>query len=305
MKKKIVIGSRGSKLALLYAQKAKDAIIQNTNLGDEDIIIKSITTKGDQVKNVRVSEFGGKGLFSSNIEKELKDQSIDIAVHALKDLPAIETDGLLIDTFLKRNDPKEILISRNKKKLMELDVKSVVGTSSFRREFQIKRIRPDVNCKIIRGNVDTRIKKLKEGQYDAIILSLAGIEYLKFENEITEIFTIEEIMPSAGQGIIALQCREKDKEIISLLKKVNHDETYKRAHAERNILKVLEGDCETAIGVHSIIDGDNIVLEAELFSLDGSKRFYEKKIVKIEKFREIGIEIGQILKTKSNNSYKK
>ena len=305
MKKKIVIGSRGSKLALLYAQKAKDAIIQNTNLGDEDIIIKSITTKGDQVKDVRVSEFGGKGLFSSNIEKELKNQSIDIAVHALKDLPAIETDGLLIDTFLKRNDPKEILISRNKKKLMELDVKSVVGTSSFRREFQIKRIRPDVNCKIIRGNVDTRIKKLKEGQYDAIILSLAGIKYLKFEDEITEIFTIEEIIPSAGQGIIALQCRENDKEIVSLLKKVNHHETYKRAHAERNILKVLEGDCETAIGVHSIIDGDNIILEAELFSLDGSKRFYEKKIVNIEKFREIGIEIGQILKKKSNNSYRK
>ena len=114
MSTKIIIGSRGSKLALLYAQKAKDAIIQNTNLGDEDIIIKSITTKGDQVKDVRVSEVGGKGLFSSNIEKELKDQSIDIAVHALKDLPAIETDGLLIDTFLKRNDPKEILISRNK-----------------------------------------------------------------------------------------------------------------------------------------------------------------------------------------------
>ena len=305
MTKKIVIGSRGSKLALLYAQKAKDAIIQNTNLGDEDIVIKSITTKGDQVKDVRVSDFGGKGLFSSNIEKELKDQSIDIAVHALKDLPAIETDGLLIDTFLKRNDPKEILISRNKKKLMELDVKSVVGTSSFRREFQIKRIRPDVNCKIIRGNVDTRIKKLKEGQYDAIILSLAGIKYLKFEDEITEIFTIEEIIPSAGQGIIALQCRENDKEIVSLLKKVNHHETYKRAHAERNILKVLEGDCETAIGVHSIIDGDNIILEAELFSLDGSKRFYEKKIVNIEKFREIGIEIGQILKKKSNNSYRK
>ena len=305
MKKKIIIGSRGSKLALLYAQKAKDAIIQNENLGDEDIVIKSITTKGDQVKESRLSEFGGKGLFSSNIEKELQDKSIDIAVHALKDLPAIETDGLLTDTFLKRNDPKEILISRDKKKLIELDVKSVVGTSSYRREFQIKQIRPDLKCKLIRGNVDTRIKKLKEGQYDAIILSLAGINYLQFENEITETFTTEEIIPSAGQGIIALQCRENDEEIISILKKINHNETYKRAHAERNVLKVLEGDCETAIGVHSIIDGDNIVLEAELFSLDGSKRFYEKKIVKIEKFREIGIEIGQILKTKSNNSYKR
>ena len=305
MTKKIIIGSRGSKLALLYAQKAKDAIIQNTNLSNKDVVIKSITTKGDQVKDSRLSEFGGKGLFSSNIEKELQNKSIDIAVHALKDLPAIETDGLLTDNFLKRNDPKEILISRNKKKLNELDTKSVVGTSSYRREFQIKQIRPDLNCKLIRGNVDTRIKKLKEGKYDAIILSLAGINYLQFENEIAETFTTEEIIPSAGQGIIALQCRENDKEIISILKKINHDETYKRAHAERNVLKVLEGDCETAVGVHSIINGENISLEAELFSLDGSKRFYEKKIVKIEKFKEIGKEIGQILKTKSNNSYKR
>jgi len=305
MTKKIIIGSRGSKLALLYAQKAKDTIIQNTNLSNEDVVIKSITTIGDQVKDTRLSQFGGKGLFSSNIEKELQNKNIDIAVHALKDLPAIETDGLITDFFLKRNDPKEILISKEKKKLKELGIKSVVGTSSYRREFQIKKIRPDINCKLIRGNVDTRIKKLKEGQYDAIILSLAGIKYLQLENEISEIFTTKEIIPSAGQGVIALQCRENDKEINSLLKKINHDETYKRAHAERNILKVLEGDCETAIGAHSIIDGKNIIVEAELFSLDGSKRFYEKKTEKIEKFREIGIEIGQILKTKSNNSYKR
>ncbi len=305
MIKKIIIGSRGSKLALLYAQKAKEVIIKNSSLSDEDIIIKSITTKGDQVKDSRLSEFGGKGLFSSNIEKELQDKSIDIAVHALKDLPAIETDGLITDAFLERNDPKEILISKDKKKLKELDVKSIVGTSSFRREFQIKKIRPDINCKLIRGNVDTRIKKLKDGLYDAIILSYAGLKYLQLENEITEIFKIEEIIPSVGQGIIALQCKEDDQEIISLLKKVNHEETYKRAHSERNILKVLEGDCETAIGAHSIIDGENIIVEAELFSLDGSKRFYEKKIKKIDKYREIGKEIGEILKTKSNNSYKR
>ena len=305
MTKKITIGSRGSKLALLYAQKAKDVIIQNSDLKDQDIIIKKISTKGDQVKDSRLSELGGKGLFSSNIENELQEKKIDIAVHALKDLPAIETEGLLTDTFLERNDPKEILISRNKKKLKELDFQSIVGTSSFRREFQIKKIRPDVNCKLIRGNVDTRIKKLKEGQYDAIMLSFAGIKYLQLENEITEIFSIDEIIPSAGQGIIALQSRKNDNEIISLLKKINHDETYKRAHAERNILKVLEGNCETAIGAHSVIKGNNIIIEAELFSLDGSKRFYEKKTGKIEKFREIGKEVGQILKTKSNNSYKR
>ena len=305
MRKKIIIGSRGSKLALLYAQKAKDIIIQNTDINEEDILIKKITTKGDQVKDARLSEYGGKGLFSSNIEKELLDKNIDIAVHALKDLPAIETDGLLTDTFLKRNDPKEILISRDKKKLKDLNVKSIVGTSSYRREFQIKRIRPDINCKLIRGNVDTRIKKLKEGKYDAIILSYAGIKYLQLENEISESFTTKEIIPSAGQGIIALQCREDNQEIISVLKKINHDETYKRAHAERNILKVLEGDCETAVGAHAIIDGENIIVEAELFSLDGSKRFYEKKTEKIERFKEVGEEIGKILKIKSNNLYKR
>ena len=305
MSKKIIIGSRGSKLALLYAQKAKDTIIHKTDLSDEEVFIKTITTEGDKVKDKRLSEFGGKGLFSNNIEKELQNKNVDIAVHALKDLPAIETNGLIIDSFLERNNPREILISKNNKKLKELDIKSIIGTSSYRREFQIKKIRPDVQCKLIRGNVDTRIQKLKDGFYDAIILSYAGIKYLQLENEIAETFTTKEIIPSVGQGIIALQCREDDKEIISILKKINHDETYKRAHAERDILKVLEGDCETAIGAHSIIDGKNIIVEAELFSLDGSKRFYEKKIEKIEQFNSIGKEIGKILKTKSNNSYKR
>ena len=305
MRRNIVIGSRGSKLALLYAKKAKDSIIKNTDLSDDEILIKSITTDGDQVKNVRLSEFGGKGLFSSNIEKELQNRKIDIAVHALKDLPVIETKGLMTNFFLERNDPREILISKNKKKLKELELDSIIGTSSYRREFQIKKIRTDLNCKLIRGNIDTRIKKLKEGKYDAIILSYAGIKYLKLENQISEIFTTEELIPSAGQGIIALQCREDDQKTISILKKVNHTETFKRANAERNILKVLEGDCETAVGAHSIIDGNNIIIEAELFSLDGLKRFYEKRSEKIEKFKEIGYEIGQILKKKSNNSYKK
>ena len=305
MRRNIVIGSRGSKLALLYAKKAKDSIIKNTDLSDDEILIKSITTDGDQVKDVRLSEFGGKGLFSSNIEKELQNRKIDIAIHALKDLPAIETKGLMTNFFLERNDPREILISKNKKKLKELELNSIIGTSSYRREFQIKKIRPDLNCKIIRGNIDTRIKKLKEGKYDAIILSYAGIKYLQLENQISEIFTTEELIPSAGQGIIALQCREDDQKTISLLKKVNHTETFKRANAERNILKVLEGDCETAVGAHSVIDGNNIIVEAELFSLDGLKRFYEKRSEKIEKFNEIGNEIGQILKKKSNNSYKK
>ena len=305
MNKKITIGSRGSKLALIYAQKAKDKIIQNTNIKNEDIIIREITTKGDEVQDMRLSEVGGKGLFSTNIEKELQDKKIDIAVHALKDMPAIETVGLRTNTFLKRNDPREILITQNGKKLNELKINSLIGTSSYRREFQIKKIRSDLNCKLIRGNVDTRIKKLNDGLYDAIILSYAGIKSLEIEDKITEIFSIEEIIPSAGQGIIALQCRNNDIEIISVLDAINDKETSSMAHAERNVLKVLEGDCETAIGTHAIIEGDQITLQAELFSLDGKQRFFEKKSSKINDARELGKELGEILKTKSNNSYKR
>ena len=305
MNKKITIGSRGSKLALIYAQIAKDKIVQNTFLNEEDVLIKEITTKGDQVHDVRLSEVGGKGLFSKNIENELWDKKIDIAVHALKDLPAIETKGLITDTFLERNDPREILITSDKKKLKELKSNSIIGTSSFRREFQIKNIRKDLNCKPIRGNVDTRIKKLKDGLYDGIILSYAGIESLKLKDKISEIFSVEDLIPSAGQGIISLQCREDDNEIVSILNEINHNETYQRANAERNVLKILEGDCETAVGAHAKIFGNEISLETELFSLDGSQRFYEKRTAKIEKAKELGTEVGKILKLKSNNLYKR
>ena len=303
--KKITIGSRSSKLALIYAQIAKDKLLENTNLKEEDIVIKKITTKGDQIKDIRLSELGGKGLFSTSIEKKLQEKEIDIAVHALKDLPVIETKGLIVNTFLKRNDPREILITTDKKKLKELKSNSIIGTSSYRREFQIKNIRKDLKYKLIRGNIDTRIKKLNEGFYDAIILSYAGIQSLKMGDQISEIFSIKDIIPSAGQGVISLQCREDDDKIISILKKLNHNETYKRVIAERNVLKILEGDCETAVGAHAVVMGNKITLEAELFSLDGNIRFYEKKSSAIENASDLGKEVGEILKIKSNNSYKK
>ncbi len=305
MKKKIIIGSRGSKLALIYAQNAKDRIIEKTNLNDDDILIKKITTEGDKVLDLRLSEVGGKGLFSKNIEKELQDKKIDIAVHALKDLPAIETKGLITDIFLERNDPREILITSDNKKLKELKSNAIIGTSSLRREFQINNIRKDLNCKLIRGNVDTRIKKMNEGLYDALILSYIGTKFLGMTDQVSEIFSVRDVIPSVGQGIISLQCREDDTEIFSLLKKINHDETYLRANSERNVLKVLEGDCETAIGAHASVEGNKIILEAELFSLDGAQRFYEKQSSEIDNAIELGKEVGQILKKKSNNSYKR
>jgi hydroxymethylbilane synthase len=304
-KEKIIIGSRGSKLALIYAQKVKNKILENSQFHEDEIVIKEIITKGDQVQDKRLSEVGGKGLFSKNIEKELLEDNIDIAVHALKDMPAIETKGLLSNFFLKRNDPREILISRNGVKLEELKDKSIIGTSSYRREFQINRLKENVSCKLIRGNVDTRLRKLKEGLYDAIILSLAGIKSLELETEITQIFLTNEIIPSAGQGIICAQCKENNFSIIDLLNKINDPDTYKCAIAERDILKILEGDCETAVGAHAVLKNNEITLEAELFSLDGKKRYFEKEKRSINEFDKIGLEIGKILKDKSNGDYKK
>ena len=304
--RKIIIGSRGSKLALIYAEKVRKQILNFANEFEiEEVAIKKIVTRGDKIKNVRLSEIGGKGLFTKAIEAELSDQNIDIAVHALKDMPSEETEGLLTNCFLPRNDPREILISKDDKHLKDLVPNAVVGTSSFRREFQIKKIRKDINCKLIRGNVDTRIKKLNDNLYDAIILSYAGINCLGLSQNISQTFSTSEIIPCAGQGVIALQCRNKDEELIELLKKVNHQNTHNCIKAERNVLKTLGGDCETAVGVFASINDNKINVDAELFSLDGSKRFHLKSFESVDKASELGIKMGKTLKKMSNNSYKK
>ena len=304
--KKIIIGSRGSKLALLYAGRAKVQILNfSADFGIEDVSIKKIITKGDIIQNTRLSEVGGKGLFSKTIEEELLDEKIDIAVHALKDMPSNETKGLITNCFLQRNDPREILISKDNKHIKDLASNATVGTSSFRREFQLKKIREDLNYKLIRGNVDTRIKKLNDGLFDAIILSYAGIQSLNLNKKVSQIFSTSEIIPSAGQGVVALQCRENDKNLIKLLDKVNHQLTHNCVLAERNVLKILEGDCETAVGAIAKIDEGNINLEAELFSLDGKERFYHKASKELKLASELGKEVGLILKKESNNSYKK
>ncbi|MDC6479943.1 hydroxymethylbilane synthase [Candidatus Pelagibacter sp.] len=304
--RKIIIGSRGSKLALIYAEKAREKILKHSkDFGVEEVIIKEIITKGDQVQDKRLSEVGGKGLFSKTIEVELLEKKIDIAVHALKDMPSEETNGLLTDCFLERNDPREILISKDNKYLKDLASNSIIGTSSFRREFQIKKIRADLDCKLIRGNVDTRIRKLNENLYDAIILSYAGIDSLGLNQNISQTFSTSEIIPCAGQGVIALQCRDNDEDLVKLLKQVDHQSTHSSIKAERNVLKVLEGDCETAVGAFANIEENKINLEVELFSLDGSKRFHLKSSESIDKAEELGIEMGKTLKKMSNNSYKK
>ena len=290
---KLIIGSRGSKLALKYAEIAKKAFLKELDI---EIEIKKITTEGDLILDRRTSEIGGKGEFIKNIEKELISKNIDVAVHSLKDVPSIKTKGLRMECFLKRNDPQEVLINKENLTLDKIKKNSVIGTSSLRREFQLKHLRPDLKFKLIRGNIDTRIKKLDEDQYDSIILAKAGLLSLSIENRISEVFECEKIVPPAGQGTIVLQSREDDDKINSILSKINHFETSIEAKVERKILSVLEGDCNTAAGIYANIKGKNVNIMAELFSDNGDKKFTYKDECKIEEALKIAEKAGNDLK---------
>ena len=290
---KLIIGSRGSKLALKYAEIAKKAFLRELDI---EIEIKKITTEGDLVLDRRTSEIGGKGEFVKNIEKELINKKIDVAVHSLKDVPSIKTKGLKIDCFLKRNDPQEVLINKENLKLDKIKKNSVIGTSSLRREFQLKHLRPDLNFKLIRGNIDTRIKKLDEDQYDSIILAKAGLMSLSLENRISEIFECKKIIPPAGQGTIVIQSREDDDKLNRILSKINHFETSIEAKVERKILSALEGDCNTAAGINANVRGKSVNIIAELFSNDGNKKFTYEDKCKIEEALKIAEKAGDDLK---------
>ena len=290
---KLIIGSRGSKLALKYAEIAKKAFLKELDI---EIEIKKIITDGDLVLDRRTSEIGGKGEFIKNIEKELISKNIDVAVHSLKDVPSFKTEGLRIECFLKRNDPQEVLINKENLTLDKIKKNSVIGTSSLRREFQLKHLRPDLNFKLIRGNIDTRIKKLDEDQYDSIILAKAGLMTLSLENRISEVFECKKIVPPAGQGIIVIQSREDDDKLNTILSKINHFETSIEAKVERKILGVLEGDCNTAAGIYANVKNTNVTIIAELFSDDGNKKFTFKDECKIDEALKIAKKAGDDLK---------
>ena len=299
---KFIIGTRGSQLAQIYTEKVINHL---KKISSTHIETKKIVTSGDENQKDRLSNIGGKGLFSKKIEIELINHNIDIAVHALKDMPSIETEGLMTNFYLKRNSPNEIFISNNNINFQDLKPNSIIGTSSYRREYQLKSIRSDLDYKLIRGNVDTRIKKLENGDYDAILLSKAGIEALGLTNKITHEFNTEELIPCAGQGIIAIQCRENDQEIINILEKINDDQSRIIANAERKILKILEGDCDTAVGVFAKIDKDFVNIKAELFSVDGKQRFFVEESENKTMVQDLSIKIGEKLKSESKGSYKR
>lgn len=300
-KKKIIIGARASKLAVKYAEITIKKI-QKIYKGNLEL--KKITTKGDLILDRRTSEIGGKGEFVKNIENELLSKNIDIAVHSLKDIPCEDTPGLNIKSFLKRNFPNEVLISCENKTLENLKENAVIGTSSPRREFQIKLKRPDLKIKLIRGNIDSRIRMVNKKDYDAIIIAKAGLCALNMESFISQEFTCNELVPSAGQGIIALQTRDDDKYIHKILSEINDSESNLMANCERQVLKILNGDCNTAIGVNSQIKNQKLTLRGELFSINGENRYYSEETGDTKNYLEIANMVGNFLKYQSKGNYK-
>ena len=301
--KKIIIGARGSKLSLAYVSKVKRLILDSSK--DIDINIKTIKTSGDIYGDVKLSEIGGKNLFCKEIEENLKKNEIDIAVHSLKDMEAIEHKDLIIGAFVKRNDPRDTLISNKITNLRELNQEVIIGSSSRRRELQLKKLNKNISVINMRGNIDTRIKKVEENKLDAIILAAAGVKSLNLENKISITFETNEILPAVGQGIIAVQCRKEDKLILDIIKKINDNETSFCAKAERHMLQTLGGNCETAVGGLAEIHNDNLKLKAQLFSDIGDQNFDYELTGKYTDASNIGKAVGEKLLRLAGNKFKK
>ena len=259
--KKIIIGARGSKLSLAYANRVKKLILKkNSHLSDAMIEISPITTSGDIFHDKKLSEIGGKNLFCKEIEEALLQNKIDIAIHSLKDMASEEIQSLHIGAYIERNDPREALVSLKFNNIKQLDA-AIIGSSSRRRNLQLQLIYKNILVKNIRGNIDTRIQKLKEGGFDAIILALAGLKSLELEQHAKQIFSTSEMLPAVGQGIIAVQVKEDNKKVKLLLEKINDKETFSQAVIERALLKGIGGDCHTKLG--AIATGNNpITLKA-------------------------------------------
>ena len=305
-KKKFIIGSRGSKLSLAYSMHVKNLLIKsNSQFEDSLIDIKIIKTSGDIFKNKKISDIGGKGVFCKQIEEELLQSKIDLAVHSLKDLPTQMTKGLCVNAVVKRNDPRDAFLSYSNKSFNQLKSQSKIGTSSFRRHAQLNLLRDDLKIIAMRGNIDTRIRKLKDKEFDAIVLSLAGIQMLNLKNEVKEIFTTEQMLPAIGQGVIALQCKKNDKKTLDILEKVNDKETYYCIQAERALLEAIGGDCDTAIGGLATLSNKKIFLKSELFSNDGKKKFEFQSSGHFDKAKELGYAVGKELLKKAGLNFKK
>ena len=301
---KIIIGSRGSKLALWQANWVKSQL-ENLH-SNADISIRVITTSGDKIKDVPLSKIGGKGLFVKEIEEALLAKEIDLAVHSMKDVPIEIPPELEISIITKRENPLDALISKNGKKLADLPQGATIGTSSLRRSSQLLNHRNDFKIHPLRGNVDTRLKKVEEGKYDAILLASAGLNRLGWSNRITEEISHEIIIPAMGQGALGIETRLGDTKTYNFISSLNHEQTNYEVSAERALVGKLDGGCQVPIGAYAKIEGNLITLKGLVASLDG-KIIHKSEIVgPIEDAINIGQDLGEeLLKMGANEILEK
>ncbi len=292
MRKIIRVGTRKSELAITQTNWVIERLKEN--YPDLEFELVGITTKGDVILDRSLDKIGGKGLFINELENALLNNTIDMAVHSMKDMPSKLPDELVIGAIPKREDPRDVLVSLEDKALKDLHEGSVIGTGSVRREVQILEIRPDLNTKPIRGNVPTRLNKLMEHQFDAIVLAMAGLKRLGLEDKVTQLFSHEEMVPAVAQGALGIEVRKGD-ELHDLVKVINDVDSEICVNAERSFLRRLNGSCSTPLGAYAKVCGDNMIIYgmlAENDKTDLRKAFIEGKK---ENFQELGEKLADIL----------
>ncbi len=287
---RVRIGTRKSKLALWQANFVKSFLERHWSL---EVELVKITTTGDKILDSPLAKIGGKGLFVKEIEQALLEGRIDLAVHSLKDVPMVIPDGLTLGAITEREYPYDVLLSREGLTLQELPPNAKVGTSSLRRQVQIKRLRRDLKVEVLRGNVDTRVRKLKEGHFDAIVLAFAGVKRMGYEDDIAEV--LEYFIPAVGQGSLAIEVREGDTEILKLVKPLDHHESRLRAECERAFLKELEGGCQVPIGAFAYLENGQIRIKGFISDLEGDKFVEGKEEGPPSEAKEVGRRLARNL----------
>jgi hydroxymethylbilane synthase len=273
----IRIGTRGSRLALWQAGAVGDALAAAHGLPAESLEIVAIRTSGDRIRDRALSEAGGKGLFTKEIEEALLSGTIDLAVHSAKDLQTFLPDGLIIGAYLEREDVRDALIARGASDLASLPHGARIGTASLRREALVRRARPDLRVSLLRGNVPTRLSRVEAGDFDATLLALAGLRRLGLESHVTALLPLKHFPPACGQGAVAIECRADDRRSRDFLAAIDHRETGLAVACERAFLATLDGSCRTPIAGNAVVAGAEIRFTGIVLAQDGSE-FYETEM---------------------------
>ncbi|POF30462.1 hydroxymethylbilane synthase [Roseibium marinum] len=290
------IGTRGSALALAQAHETRDRLMAAHTLPEDVFEIVVIKTSGDRIQDRPLSEVGGKGLFTKEIEEALLDGRIDIAVHSSKDMPTVLPTGLALTAFLPREDVRDAFLSPKAQTLTELPRGAVVGSSSLRRQAMIKRLRPDIEVVMYRGNLQTRLRKLAEGEVDATLLAAAGLRRLGLEGEITSLLEVDDFLPAVGQGAICIESRTDDSDTRTMLAGIHDTDTQVRLDTERAFLAVLDGSCRTPIGGLATLRDGMLHFRGIVLRPDGSEAHVTSGSGAPASAVEIGISAGETLK---------